>query len=145
MYGVWTKKNYMMITLTYLGQVHTTYDFDQTLKAHNSKWPILPLFPKFWIDLWLNKCLLWPKLLTITIISASQRDFGKFWLFRFFRRVQSAKFQNLTKSFCSVEIMVIVSSFHYNRHWFIFRSIQKNNNSGKMGHFELWAFKVWSK
>ena len=42
-YSVWTKKNYMMITLPYLGPVHTTYDFDQTLNAHNSKWPILPL------------------------------------------------------------------------------------------------------
>ena len=92
MYGVWTKKIYMMITLTYLGQVHTTYDFDQTLNAHNSKQPILPLSAIFWIDLWINKCLLWPKLLTITIISAYQRDFCKFWLFGFLRRGQSADF-----------------------------------------------------
>ena len=42
-YSVWTKKNYMMITLPYLGPVHTTYDFNKTLNAHNSKWPILPL------------------------------------------------------------------------------------------------------
>ena len=76
----------------YLGWVHTIYDFDQTLNAHNSKLPILTLCTKFWIDLWINKCLLWPKLLTITIIFATKRDFGKFWLFRCFRRGQSTNF-----------------------------------------------------
>ena len=92
MYGVWTKKNYMMITLTYLGPVHNTYDFDKTLIAHNSKRPILPLCTKFWIDLWMDKCLLWWKLPTINIISAVQKDFVNFWLFRFFLRVQNPKF-----------------------------------------------------
>ena len=50
-----------------------------------------------------------------------------------------------SKSLYTTEIMVVVNSFHHNRHSFIFQSIQKCTDSGKMGHFELWAFKVWSK
>ena len=82
----------MMITLPYLGPVHTTYDFNQTLNAHNSKWPNFPLCVVFWIDLGMNKYLLWWKLLTITIISVVQKDFDKFWRFWFFRMGQNPKF-----------------------------------------------------
>ena len=58
---------------------------------------------------------------------------------------ETLNFQKLSKTPHPAEIMVIVSSFHYNRHQFILRSIQKNDNSVKMGCFELCAFKVLSK
>ena len=58
---------------------------------------------------------------------------------------KNRKSQNLPKSLLVGEIMVIVCSFGHIRHLFIQKSIQNLVQSGKMGRFELWAFKVWSK